>query len=115
MARTQAVTRMVKGTKARYARFNLTSKALEEGLVTVIPASVGRTEEAVKKYLEKAYKDSTSHRFLYIEAIETYDVLMGMKLEDFVKYAVPLDENRRFPDGTETDDSEDSAKDGENK
>ena len=104
---------MVKGTKAIYSRFNLQTMELEQGQEMVIPAVVGRTTEAVTKYLEKAYKDAVSHKFLMLEKIEKYDVLLGMKLEDFIKYAVPLDENRRFPDGTEADADNDNVKDGE--
>lgn len=112
MARRQAVTRNVKGTEAHYLAFNLeTMEAVE--LFKTIPAAVGRTESAVAKYLERVYKDSVNFKFLKVIDLKSIDVLYGMYLEDFIKYAVPLTADRKFPDGSSADDSDtDSDTDG---
>ena len=106
MGRQAAITRNIKGVKALYTRFDLVGMKVEEHIEKTIPNTVGKTTEAVIKYLEKCYKDSVNYKFLKLEKTETVEVLVGMKLEDFLKYAVELTPDRKFPDGTAADTEE---------
>lgn len=100
--RTPAVTRNIKVTSAKVLEFDLEAMQTVTREI-VIPAQYSSTKEAREKYLERCYKSVVNRKFLKVESYSTIEQLYGLKLEDFIKYAVPLTEDRKFPDGSDAE------------
>lgn len=102
--RTPAITRRIKGHTARVLCFDLTAMKTCEKAIS-IPKAYDSNTETRTKYVEKYFKDSVNIKFLAIQSWDVVDKLVGMKYDDFLRYAVELDENRRFPDGSDADET----------
>lgn len=105
MARTPAITRHVQGHTANVLEFDLSAMATATRSIT-IPKAYDTNEDTRLKYIEKWYKGAVNVKFLAVQSWEVVDRIVGMKYEDFLKYAVELDEKRRFPDGSDADDTD---------
>ena len=102
MARVAAVTRNVKVVCATVLQFNLESMQVENRDVT-IPQPYCNTAEGREKYIQRIYKDVVSHKYLKTLTTRTIEQLYGLKMDDFLRYAVPLTADRKFPDGSDAE------------
>ena len=82
----------------KVSQFDLAKKAMSECYVTV-PTGVKRAD--VDKYCEKVINAKGAYKYLYTEEITEVNEVYGMFEEDFLKFAVKLTKDRKFPDGTE--------------